>query len=68
MRTITTYLPAIACGAMVLFICVPMLLGRKHDQTSNHSEMKREIADLRAEIARLETKRASTDESETIDG
>ena len=63
MRTLGTYLPALACGAMMLLICVPMLFGRKHNSESDESDTKREIAELRDEVARLKAERSADREA-----
>ena len=65
MRTLGTYLPALACGAMMLLICVPMLFGRKHNSDADESDTKREIAELREELSRLRAERS--DDSEVVD-
>lgn len=69
METLITYLPAIACGAMLLFICIPMMrnMHKSHGDSSD-SETRREIAELREEIARLRAERALEDVSESVDG
>ena len=53
---------------MMLLICVPMLLGRKHNQASDESASQQELAELREEITRLKAERAFTDRSEALDG
>lgn len=44
-------LPALACGAMMLLICVPMMMGRKHGHDDSVS--KEEISALREELEQL---------------
>lgn len=68
MRTLVIYLPALACGAMMLLICVPMLLGRKHNQAAGPSASQQEVAELREEISRLKAERALEDKAEALDG
>lgn len=68
MRTLATYLPALACGAMMLLICVPMLLGRKHDHDAEPSASQQEVAELRDEISRLKAERALEGKAEALDG
>lgn len=68
MRSLVTYLPAIACGAMMLLICVPMLLGRKHNQSGDAGVSQQEVAELREEISRLNAERALEDKSEALNG
>jgi len=53
---------------MMLIICVPMLLGRKHKQPRDESASKQEVAELREEISRLKAERALEDDSEVIGG
>lgn len=67
MRTFVTYLPALACGAMMLLICVPMLLRRKHDH-AEPSASQQEVAELRDEISRLKAERALEGKPEALDG
>ncbi|MGH2753032.1 MAG: hypothetical protein ACRDLB_01235 [Actinomycetota bacterium] len=45
-------LPALACGAMMLLICVPMMMGRKHGHDDS-SVSKEEVSALREELAQL---------------
>jgi hypothetical protein len=68
LRTLVTYLPALACGAMMLLICVPMLLGRKHKQDAEPSASQQEVAELREEISRLKAERALEDTTKALDG
>lgn len=53
---------------MMLLVCVPMLLGRKHNQASDESASQQEVAELRQEIAHLRAERALGDKSEALDG
>lgn len=68
MRTFVTYLPALACGAMMLLICIPMLLGRKHNQDAEPTATQQEVAELREEISRLKAGRVLEDKAEALDG
>ncbi len=67
MRSLIAYLPALACGVMMLLICVPMLLGRKHGQ-SDQGASKQEVAELRDELSRLKAQRVLEDKTEALDG
>ncbi len=68
MDTLITYLPALACGAMLLFICIPMMRNmHKGHGESDDAVTRQEIAKLRNEIARLKAERTLA-ESEPIDG
>ena len=56
MRTVLTYLPAIACGVMMLVICVPMMRNmHKGGDDSADNDTQKEIAELREEIQRLKS-------------
>lgn len=69
MRTVAAYLPAVACGAMMLFICIPMMRNmHKTDGTSDQPDIQREIGELRDEVARLKAERALEDKSEIVHG
>ena len=51
-------LPAVACGAMMLLICVPMMRNmHKGGETPDDAGTHGEIAELRDEIARLKAER-----------
>ncbi len=56
METVVTYLPAIACGAMMLLICIPMVrnLHKGHEER-DVSDSPKEIAELREEVRRLKS-------------
>jgi hypothetical protein len=68
MRSSVAFLPALACGLMMLLICVPMLLGRKRNQSSHPAVSQQEVAELREEISRLKAERALEDKAGTTDG
>lgn len=54
METLLSYLPAIACGAMMLLVCVPMMkMMHKEDSESADAEPQQKIAELREEVRRL---------------
>ena len=46
-------LPGLACAAMMLFVCVPMMFGKKNGCDSE-AATKQEITALREEIAALQ--------------
>ncbi len=56
MRWLLTALPGLACAGMMLLVCVPMLMNRKHG--SDEGLSKEDVADLREEVARLKAERA----------
>ena len=58
----------LACGAMMLLICIPMMRNMHKGEGNDDSETRREIGELRDEIARLKAERALNDERETVDG
>lgn len=56
MRWLLPALPALACAGMMLMMCVPMLLKRRHGSGGDAS--KEDVAALREEIAQLKAERA----------
>lgn len=69
MRTVLIYLPAIACLAMMAVICIPMMRSmHKGSEGAEDSDARREIGELREEIARLKAERTLEDRRETVDG
>jgi hypothetical protein len=69
LETIVAYLPAIACGAMLLLLCIPMMRNMHQGYgESAGTASRQEIAELREEVARLKAERALEDASETVDG
>lgn len=56
MEWLLVALPAVACAAMMLAVCGPMMFGRKH-ACSDDKASKQEINELRDELARLRTDR-----------
>lgn len=66
MRWLLSALPVLVCGAMMLLICVPMLLGRKQGGYEQNASQE-EVAALRKEIARLRAERTLPD-GERVDG
>ncbi len=65
MKTLVSFLPALACGAMML-VCARMMFGR-HEKTHDDPP-SREVAELHEEIARLRAERALGEREEKIDG
>lgn len=51
-------LPGLACAALMLFVCVPMMFGKKKGCDSD-TATKQEINALREEIAALRTQSGS---------
>lgn len=51
----------------MLLICVPMMMGRKHDHP-DQGATKQEVAELRDEISRLKAQRALDDKIGMLDG
>jgi len=61
-------LPGLACAAMMLVICIPMMRNmHKGHGESDDSATRQEVAELREEVARLKADRALS-ERETVDG
>ena len=52
MEWLWTALPALACGAMMLLICIPMMRGRKHGHDDS-TVSREEVSQLREELAQL---------------
>jgi len=69
LETLVAYLPAIACGAMLLLICIPMMrnMHKGHDESAGTAS-RQEIAELREEVGRLKAERPLGHASETVDG
>lgn len=62
MKTLLIYLPAFACLAMALIVCLPMLLRHgKHETDPEVAELKEEVARLRALIALREEEVSTSD-------
>ena len=56
LRTLATYLPVLLCGAMLLFVCIPMMRNMlKGHGDSADTDIQKEIAELREEIQRLKS-------------
>lgn len=69
LRTLIAYLPVIACGAMMLLICIPMMRNmHKGHGRSDDAGTREEVAELREEISRLKAERALEDKSEVTHG
>jgi len=69
LETLISYLPALACGAMMLFICIPMMrnMHKGHDD-SHDADIRQEIAELREEIARLCAEKSLDTSQERVGG
>ncbi len=69
MRTLIAYLPVIACVGMMALICIPMMrnMHKGHGETDD-SDARREIGELREEIALLKAERGLENKTETVDG
>lgn len=61
LKLLLAYLPAFACLAMLLIVCLPMLL-KRHEPGQDD-----EVAELRNEVAQLRAKIAGRDEAK-VDG
>jgi hypothetical protein len=68
-EALISYLPALACGAMMLLICIPMMrnMHKGHGDPAD-ADTRQEVAELREEIARLKAGRTLEDKTEALDG
>ena len=57
MRSPIMYLPALACAAMMLLMCIPMMKRMRGGEEA--SDSAKEIAELRDEVARLKSGQAA---------
>ncbi len=55
MRWLLPALPGLACAGMMLLVCLPMLMNRRHG--SDEGVSKEDVAALREEVARLKAER-----------
>jgi hypothetical protein len=69
LETLISYLPVIACGAMMLLICIPMTknMHKGHDDSTD-VDTRQEIAELREEIARLRAEKTLDSSEERVGG
>jgi hypothetical protein len=69
METLIFYLPAIACGAMMLLICIPMMRNmHKGQDDSTDADTRQEIAELHEKIARLRAEKDLDSDQERVGG
>lgn len=68
LKTIAIYLPVLACGAMMLLICIPMMRKMHGGDHADDAASREEVAKLREEVARLKAGRIVADERERVDG
>ncbi len=62
MKALFVYLPAFACLAMAVFICLPMLLKRgKHEPNPEIAELREEVTRLKAKVALRDDEVAASD-------
>jgi hypothetical protein len=69
LETPISFLPALACGAMMLFFCIPMMrnMHKKHND-STEADTRQEIAELHEEIVRLRAEEALDSDEERVGG
>lgn len=69
MEALIAYLPALACAAMMLLVCIPMMRRMHgHHEQPGDADSRKEIAELREEIARLRAERALDSDEEDARG
>lgn len=68
MNTLLLYVPALACAAMMLIICVPMMRKMAGSKDEPGAVSGEEITELRKEIALLRAEAASPNPSEVANG
>ncbi|MDQ3954785.1 MAG: hypothetical protein M3285_04465 [Actinomycetota bacterium] len=69
MEWLLLYVPALACAAMMLVVCIPMMHKISRDHDEHGAASSEEIAELREEVARLRVQRAPESKpKETADG
>lgn len=66
MEWLWVYLPALACAAMVLVICLPMMRKMSGGHTEKESASREEVAELREEVARLRAERALASQPDEV--
>lgn len=61
METLLSYLPAIACVGLMLFMCLPMMkMMHKGDSESADADSQQKMAELHEEVRRLESQSSVT--------
>lgn len=70
MEALISYLPAIACGAIMLLICIPMMrnMHKGRDDSASGAETRQEIEELREEITRLRAEKTLGSDEERVGG
>lgn len=68
MRTLVSLLPALACVGMMLFMCLPMMRGRRRNsKTLEEASIREEVAALRIEVARLRQENQALERNDNLD-
>lgn len=68
MESLWVVLPGLACVAMMLVICLPMMMNRNNKGTGEASPSNEDVAALREEIALLRAERSLDGARERVDG
>lgn len=67
MRALIALLPGLACAAMMLFVCVPMMRGKHATDGGKTQATREEVAALREEVTRLREDKLAAEGGQKVD-